>query len=69
LNYVFGKINLSVLIPVDSEEETLGVLQANYKANPETMIDWKLVGIDSHGNKVKIEVCDCVDVDLTEFVG
>jgi hypothetical protein len=68
MSYVFGKIELCVLVPVESDEETLGLLQANYKVNSETMIDWKLVGIDSHGNKVKIEVCDCENVDLTEFV-
>jgi hypothetical protein len=46
---VLGTITLNCLIDVDSEEETLGLLQANYKMNPEKFVKWKLTAIDSHG--------------------
>lgn len=65
---VFGKINLSVLVNVESNDETLGLLQANYKLNPERIVKWKLVAIDPKGNEEDIEVCNVDEVDLNEIV-
>lgn len=65
---VFGQITLHVLVPVESIEETLGLLQANYKVNPDRVIKWKLSCVDCNGYEEIIEVCDCDGLDLTEFI-
>jgi hypothetical protein len=65
---VFGSVNLTVLVPVDGESEEIGLLQANYKINKERMIGWELYGIDPNGNRLKITVCDCNEVNLNELI-
>jgi hypothetical protein len=69
VNQVFGEINLFVSVPVDSESEEMGLLEANYNFNKERLIAFELVAIDCRGVKHKIAVHDCDKMKLEEFVG
>jgi hypothetical protein len=68
MSYVFGKIELCVLIPVESDEETTGLLQANYEIDPDRMVNWELVATDCKGHKHKVKVCECDSVSLETFI-
>lgn len=68
MSKVYGNLNLSILVDVDGNSERLGLLQANYKLNPHRQVKWKLSCVDSFGHEEVIDVCDCENVDLTEFV-
>lgn len=68
MSYVFGKVNLCVLIPVESDEETTGLLQANYEIDPNRMVGWELVATDCKGHKHKVTVCECDGINLDTFI-
>jgi hypothetical protein len=68
MSYVFGKVNLCVLVQVESDDETTGLLQANYELNPDMMVAWELNAVDCKGNKHKVKVCECDSLDLDTFI-
>jgi hypothetical protein len=65
---VYGKLNLSVIVPVNAESETMGLLEANYKLEPNRIIGYELVAVDCKGERHKIDVCDCSEVLLNEYL-
>lgn len=65
---IFGKMNLVVSVPVESESETMGLLEANYRYNPNMLIGYELYAVDCKGVKHKIAVHDCDNIELVEFV-
>jgi hypothetical protein len=65
---VYGKLNLSVIVPVNAESETMGLLEANYKLEPSKIIAYELVAVDCKGERHKINVCDCSSVNLDEYL-
>jgi hypothetical protein len=62
---VFGTMNLVVSVPVENENETLALMEANYKfAN---IIGYEMYAIDCRGNRQKVFVHES-KADLNEFV-
>lgn len=62
---VFGTMNLVVSVLTENEDETLALMEANYKfAN---VIGYELTAIDCRGNRQKVYVHDG-KADLNEFV-
>lgn len=68
MGYVCGKIVLDVAFPVDSDEESMGLLQANYTLNRDRLVAYHLTATDCKGKQHKILVNDCVEMELGEFV-
>jgi hypothetical protein len=65
---VFGKMNLLVSVDVNANDETMGLLEANYRYNPNVLIGYELYAVDCKGVKHKIAVHDCDNIELVEFV-
>jgi hypothetical protein len=68
MNMVHGVMAFDIQVKVNSEEENMGILEANYTFNPERMIAYKLVAIDSTGKEHVIMVNDAVNLKLDEFI-
>ncbi|MCA1025662.1 hypothetical protein LCM23_06130 [Cytobacillus kochii] len=68
MSYVFGKIELTVMHSVESSNEEMALLEANYKVNPQRAITWKLIGTDSDGNEFDVYVADMIKAELDEFL-
>ncbi|MBT2723067.1 hypothetical protein [Bacillus sp. ISL-46] len=69
MNQVFGKMVLDVAVDVESQNESMGLLEANYNLNPNRIIAYKLVAVDCKGKEHIIHVNDAVgEFELTEFV-
>lgn len=68
MNQVFGRMVLNVSVGVQSGAE-YGVMEANYNLNPDRIIAYELVAVDSKGIKHKIDVHEALDVELDEFIG
>jgi len=67
MNQVFGKMVLDVAVPVESEVDYMGVLEANYNLNPHRIIAYKLVVVDCKGIEHKINVNEVSEMVLTEY--
>lgn len=66
---VFGKMTFDVSVGVKSEDETMGILEANYKVNPERMISYKLVAMDHNGIEHVLHIHDVdSDFQLTTYM-
>ena len=68
MTQVFGKMVLDVAVPVESEVDYMGVLEANYNLNPHRIIAYKLIAVDCKGVEHKINVNEVSEMDLTGFV-
>jgi hypothetical protein len=68
MNQVYGKMNLEVSVDVESDDETMGLLEANYTFNPNRFIHYEITALDCKGIKHKIHVNDVSLIDLNEFI-
>lgn len=57
-NEVYGKVELAVSVPVKSNNESLGVLEANYIVNDLRFVDCELRMTDSKGSIHNVKVHD-----------
>jgi hypothetical protein len=69
MSEVHGEMKILVSVKVDSEDETMGLLEANYKINPERLIAYRLTAIDCKGKEHLIQLNDVIEMNLNEFVG
>jgi hypothetical protein len=69
MSEVHGEMKILVSVKVDSEDETMGLLEANYNLNLERLIAYRLVAIDCKGKEHLIQLNDIVEMNLNEFVG
>jgi hypothetical protein len=65
---VFGRASFIISVECD-EDETIGLLDVNYRFNSERFIAYRLTAIDGKGNEHTITVHDCDDMELEEFIG
>lgn len=68
MSQVFGKMGLDVAVPVESEVDYLGVLEANYNLNPHRIIAYKLVAVDCKGIEHTINVNEVSEMVLTDYL-
>lgn len=68
MNQVFGKITLDISVGVQATEETIALMEANYKLHPERLICYELYAIDSYGHRFRVDTHNTGKVDLTEFL-
>ncbi|MED4228120.1 hypothetical protein [Neobacillus cucumis] len=68
MSQVFGKMVLDVAVPVESEVDYMGVLEANYNLNPHRIIVYKLVAVDCKGVEHTINVNEVSQMELTDYV-
>jgi hypothetical protein len=66
-NQVFGKLNILGSVDVNNATENLALLEAGYHYNPNRMVAWELVGIDSRGNRHNVNVHE-IEINMNEFV-
>lgn len=68
MNQVFGLLNLVISIPVKAKEKIMALLEANYRLNKLNIVAIELYIIDSQGNRIKVDVHDTENIQLTDFV-
>jgi hypothetical protein len=66
---VFGTANLIISVDCENENETLGLLEANYRFDPNIIISYELIAVDCKGKRHKIAVHNCGKMELVEFIG
>jgi hypothetical protein len=69
MNEVHGELRALISVNVESEDETMGLLEANYNFNPGRMIAYKLTAIDCKGKEHLIQLNDVIELNLNEFIG
>lgn len=69
MNMVHGELTLNVAVKVDSEDEVMGLLEANYNLNPNRIIAYRLTMIDCKGKEHTITVNEAIKMNLDEYVG
>jgi hypothetical protein len=69
MSEVHGEMKISVSVKVDSDDETMGLLEANYRINPERLISYRLTAIDCKGKEHIIKLNDVIEMNLNEFIG
>jgi hypothetical protein len=69
MNEVHGEMKISVSVNVESDDETMGLLEATYNFNPDRMVGYKLVAMDCRGKEHVIHLNDVIELNLNEFVG
>jgi hypothetical protein len=65
---VHGKIVLNVSLPVENTDETLALLEANFKLHPLRIAVFELYAIAGSGERFKVETYEADSVELTEFI-
>jgi hypothetical protein len=69
MSEVHGEMKISVSVKVDSDDETMGLLEANYSFNKERMVAYRLTAIDCKGKEHLIHLNDVIEMNLNEFIG
>lgn len=64
---VFGKLNGLASVDCENNEETLGLMEVNYRFDPNRIIKLELVATDCKGEKHIVEVHE-LDMELNEFI-
>jgi hypothetical protein len=67
-NHVFGKVTLNISLPVQNTDETLALLEANFKLHPLRIAVFELYAIAGNGERFKVETYEADSVELTEFI-
>jgi len=67
MNSVVGKLILDVILPVENETEELGLLEANYKLDPDRLVGYEVYALDCKGERIKVNVMEWMN-DLGCFV-
>jgi hypothetical protein len=67
MNSVVGKLILDVILPVENDTEELGLMEANYRLNPERLIGYEVYAVNCKGEQIKVNVMEWM-TDLSCFV-
>jgi hypothetical protein len=65
---VFGRASFIISVDVENADETLGLMEANYRFDPNLIVDYELIATDCKGKTHKIAVHNCDKMELEEFV-
>ncbi len=62
---VHGKLELDVSLRSKYEEETLAMLDVNYRLHPDLIVSYKVIATDCNGNEIVLD-CHSGKVTLDE---
>ncbi|MCP1159451.1 hypothetical protein [Bacillus infantis] len=62
---VHGKLELDVSLPSKFNDDTLAMLDVNYRLHPDLIVSFKVVATDCRGNEIELD-CHSGKVTLDE---
>ncbi|PLR72322.1 hypothetical protein [Bacillus sp. UMB0728] len=62
---VHGKLELDVSLPSKFNDDTLAMLDVNYRLHPDLIVSYKVIATDSKGNEIELD-CHSGKVTLDE---
>lgn len=66
-NEVYGSITLDCCVPVESNNQELALLEANYNYNDLRFVEYEVIATDHKGNKHKFKKIHNVEFEWVRF--